>query len=63
MEKIINKYKLIEEPHDLEFWLTQTPEQRLAALQILRERYVQIFHNGIRPDFQKVYAISKLKLK
>ncbi len=61
MEKVVHKYNLGEEPDDLEFWLTQTPQQRLAALQILRERYIQFFLNGIRPGFQRVYTISKLK--
>ncbi|MGQ0827069.1 MAG: hypothetical protein ACT4ON_01615 [Bacteroidota bacterium] len=61
MEKVIHKYNLGEEPDDLDFWLTQSPQQRLAALQVLRERYIKFFLNGIRPGFQRVYTTSKLK--
>jgi hypothetical protein len=61
MEKIVKKYKLGEEPSDLEFWMTKTPQERLAALQILRERYIQFFLNGVRARFQRVYSITKRK--
>lgn len=61
MEKVVHKYNLGEEPNDMEFWLTQTPQQRLAALHVLRERYIKFFLNGIRPGFQRVYTTSKLK--
>ena len=61
MKKVIHKYNLGEEPGDLEFWLTQTPQQRLIALQVLRERYIKFFLNGVRPGFQRVYTTSKLK--
>jgi len=61
MEKVIKKFNLGEEPTDLEFWLTQTPQQRLAALQVLRERYIKFFYNGIRPEFQRICTTSRLK--
>lgn len=61
MEKVVHKYKLGEEPNDLEFWLTKTPQERLAALHIIRERYINFFLNGHRSGFQRVYTTSKLK--
>lgn len=61
MKKVIRKYKLGEEPGELEFWLTKTPKERLIALQILRERYIKIFKNGLRSRLQRVYTVSEHK--
>ena len=61
MEKVVRKYKLGEEPDDLDFWLSKSPQERLAALHILRERYIQFFLNGVRPGFQRVYSVIKPK--
>ena len=43
MEKVIHKYKLGEEPDDMEYWLTKTPQERLAAVEQLRINYIKIF--------------------
>ena len=61
MEKVIHKYNIGDEPNDLEYWLSQTPQKRLESLNILRERYIKFFLNGVRPRFQRVYTTSKLK--
>jgi hypothetical protein len=54
----ITKYDLGAEPGDLDYWLTKTPAERLAALQALRDRYIQLFCNGVRPEFQRVYTVK-----
>jgi hypothetical protein len=59
MEKVVHKYNLGEEPNDLEFWLTQTPQQRLAALESLRDLYIKLTNNGIKPRLQRVYTVVK----
>ena len=59
MEKNVRKYKLGEEPSDLNFWLTKTPQERLAALEIIRQQYISFFLNGDRPRLQRVYTIIK----
>ena len=46
-------YKLGEEPDDLEYWLTRTMEERLAAVTILRRPYVA------GASFQRVFKIVK----
>jgi|GEM_PF-5018565 len=43
MEKIVKKYKLNEEPGDLDFWLTKSYVERLQALERLGEHYIQFF--------------------
>ena len=59
MEKVVHKYKLGEEPNDLDFWLTQTPQQRLAALESLRDLYIKLTNNGIKPRLQRIYTVIK----
>jgi|JI10StandDraft_1071094.scaffolds.fasta_scaffold202990_2 hypothetical protein len=61
MEKVIQKYKLAEEPNDLAYWLSKTPQERLAALEVLRQRYVKFFLNGNRQGFQRIYSTRQLK--
>ena len=59
MQKVVAKYKLGEEPNDLAFWLTQTPLQRLSALESMRDLSIKLTHNGIKPRFQRVYTVIK----
>ncbi len=57
MEKVVHKYKLGEEPDDLEFWLTQTEQYRLSALESLRDLYIKLANNGFKPRLQRVYTV------
>lgn len=59
MQKVVAKYKLGEEPNDLAFWLTQSPLQRLLALESMRDLSIKLTHNGIKPGFQRVYTVIK----
>ena len=59
MEKVVRKYKLGEEPNDLAFWLTKTPQERLSALESLRDLYIKLVNNGVKPGFQMVYKVVK----
>ena len=47
MEKVVHKYKLGEEPSDLEYWLTKTHQERLSALEVMRNNYISLAYNGI----------------
>lgn len=42
------------------YWRTKTPEEKLDALQQLRELYYDL-NNENRKGFQRVYRIRKLK--
>jgi len=45
MQKTIRKIRQSdEEAVNAEFWRTRTPEERISAVQELRERYVTLFH-------------------
>ena len=60
MEKVVHKYKLGEEPeNDLAFWLTKTPQERLAALEQMRNLCYKLIDNGSEQGFQRVYRVIK----
>lgn len=37
VERVIQVYELGKEPSDLEYWLSKTPQERLEALELLRQ--------------------------
>ena len=57
MEKVVQKFKVGTEPNDLVFWLTKTPQERLSALEEIRDLTIRIMHNGAKPGFQRVCTI------
>lgn len=57
MKKDIRIVPLQEQTSDFEYWQTQTPEARLEALAILRQRYFSLMQHG--QGFQRVYRIVK----
>jgi hypothetical protein len=60
MIKHVAKYKLGEEPEtDLAYWLTKTPNERLAALEKIRQNYITFFLNGNKSRLQRVYTVVK----
>ena len=45
MKKTIRKIKQSDEAvANMEFWGTRTPEERISAVQVLREQYITLFH-------------------
>lgn len=59
MERTIKKLTFQEaEKEDIEYWKSKTPEEKLDALQHLREIYYK-FKNESRKRFQRVYHIIK----
>ena len=58
VEKIITKIKAGEEiENNLKYWLTKTDEERISAVQILREQYFVFFNK------QKEYDESRKRLR
>jgi hypothetical protein len=59
---VVHKHSLHDEKgaiaREREYWLSKTPEERLEALEHLREQYIQL-HYETRPEFQRVYRIIK----
>jgi hypothetical protein len=53
----IKKMDLSSQGNDLEFWMTQSPADRLAALRVLRVRYGRLKRMDIQPDFKDLIAL------
>jgi len=46
--------KLGQEAPNFEYWLTQSPERRISAIEFLRKQY-----NGTESRLQRVYRITQ----
>ena len=60
---ITTKSKL---PDDAEYWQTKSPQERISAVQFLREQYMALFNkqnedNAGRKGIRRVYKIIKQK--
>ncbi|MEO8231741.1 MAG: hypothetical protein ABI638_05640 [Ignavibacteriota bacterium] len=62
MEKVIKKTSIREKQSDLEYWLTKTPQERLDALEFLRQQYIS-FNKNVQSKLQKVVRVTTLKNK
>jgi hypothetical protein len=60
MEKVIKKTSTREKQSDLEYWLTKTPQEKLEALEFLRQQYIDS-HKKIIPSIQRVVTKTTLK--
>ena len=57
MQKVVRIIGLREEKSDLSYWLSKAPEERLAALETLRQQYVRL--KRIQPGLQRICRIIK----
>lgn len=61
---VVHKHSLHDEKAAIaaerEYWLTKTPDELVAALEHLRQQYIDL-HYETRPEFQRVYRIIKRK--
>ncbi len=60
--RIIKKNE--EEKYNLEYWLTRTPEERLEAVQLLREQYIRYFnkqdiYRESRKGLRRIYKVTQ----
>ncbi|WP_192823041.1 hypothetical protein [Rufibacter sp. LB8] len=56
MEKVVKIGKLKEQESDFQYWKKKTPQERLAALEVLRQQYMQ-FRKDVHPRLQRVYSV------
>ena len=47
-----------DDPDDLGYWLSQTPEDRLAGIEFLRQQFFA--YDKTRPEFRRVLEIAEL---
>lgn len=55
-KKVVQKFKLGEEPKDVIFWRTQPYSARMAALEDIRQAYI-LWKYGTEQGFQRVYRV------
>ena len=55
MEKVVKIVNLHAPQLDLLYWLSKSPQERLAAIEILRQQYVRL--KRIQPRLQRVCRI------
>ena len=60
VKKVIKKYKINEQPNDFSFWQSKSYEERIDALEQIREEYNQWRYNA-EQRFQRVFRIIKQK--
>lgn len=60
MEKVVVKTTLKEQKSDLYYWLTKTPQERLDALEFLRQQYIN-FNKNVQPRLQRICTVISQK--
>ena len=55
---LIRKFKKGEEPDDVLFWLSQSPLERIYALEDIRKAYNN-WKYGPQQGFKRVYSVTK----
>jgi len=59
MDKTVRKINLKDsDQHDIIYWKSQSPEEKLDIVQSLREIYY-VFRNESRTGLQRIYSIIK----
>ena len=56
--KVINKYKVDAQPKDLNYWQSRSFEERLDALEQIRQEYNTWRYNA-QQGLQRVYRVVK----
>lgn len=61
MEKVARKISLKDQRnYDLEYWLSKTPEERISAIELLRQQLYET-KDGVAPRLQRVIKVIKRK--
>jgi hypothetical protein len=65
MEKVVNKIRLSAEiEKNLEFWALKSDEEKISAVQELREQYIKLYnkekeYNESRKRLRRFYRVIK----
>jgi len=60
ISKVVKKYKINEQPNDFSFWRSKSYEERLYALEQIRQEY-NLWRYNAGQRLQRVYRIIKRK--
>ena len=65
MEKHLRIKSIKDSDNDLEYWKSRSEQDRINAIEILREQYFLLQHNNsgedAKPRFQRVYRVTQQK--
>jgi hypothetical protein len=59
MEKTYQKISLKQQSNDFNYWQTQTYQQRLQALEEIRQEYHQWKYKNVESRLQRIYTVSQ----
>lgn len=60
MEKVLKITSIKEKQSDYSYWMTKTPQERLEAIEFLRQQYIK-FKDDLQPGLQRVCRITNQK--
>jgi hypothetical protein len=60
MEKVVRITTLKDRQTDFKYWQTKTPEERLAAIEFLRQQYIKYLGN-VSERLQRVCRVIEKK--
>jgi hypothetical protein len=61
MEKVVTIKGLKEKSSSFQYWQSKTANERLAAIELLRQQYIKFKYSDVQPRFQRVCRIIKQK--
>lgn len=61
MEKVVTIKLLKEKDNAFSYWKTKTDQEKLEAIELLRQQFIQFTYPDAKPRFQKVCIVSKIK--
>jgi hypothetical protein len=61
MEKVVTKRALKEKSSAIRYWLSRTVDERIGAIEMLRQQYFKFKYNDVQPRLQRVCRIIKQK--
>ncbi len=53
--------KLHDADSDYEYWMSRPANERFRAIEILRQRYIELFYDGSEHGVQRIYKVVRRK--
>jgi len=58
MEKVVKIVPMKDAGNDIDYWMSKTPEERIAAIEVYRQRYMKMT-GYVRQGFPRVCRIIR----
>lgn len=60
MEKVLKITSVKEKQSDYSYWITKSPQERLAAIEFLRQQFIN-HKNDSKPGLQRICKVTNRK--